>query len=219
MSVEAREKMRAAALGREVSAATRAKISAARLGKKKSPETRARMRLGHLGKPHPPVSLETRAKLRAAQRGRPATDQTRAKIGAAFRGKKLSPEHRAKLRAASQGEKNAQWRGGSSNEGYDLAFTDEFKENIRIRDHRRCRLCSVPESDCGTLLSVHHIDYDKGNSDPVNLVSLCNSCHIRTNTNRRHWMTVFRSFMVGDMLAGIGLPAVADHGLLFPGFV
>jgi hypothetical protein len=40
-------------------------------------------------------------------------------------------------------------------------------------------------------LDVHHIDYDKKNGDPRNLVSLCKSCHIKTNYNREYWIEYF----------------------------
>jgi len=48
----------------------------------------------------------------------------------------------------------------------------------------------VPESAVGTKLSVHHVDYDKYNSDPSNLVALCDTCHPMTNWNREYWQTV-----------------------------
>ncbi|TXH47080.1 MAG: HNH endonuclease, partial [Desulfurellales bacterium] len=45
---------------------------------------------------------------------------------------------------------------------------------------------------CGTgegkrKLQVHHIDYDKKNSHPDNLIALCHSCHMKTNFNRSYW--------------------------------
>ena len=42
-------------------------------------------------------------------------------------------------------------------------------------------------------LNVHHIDYDKNNSEEMNLVSLCCQCHGRTNYNREDWITIFNA--------------------------
>jgi hypothetical protein len=50
-----------------------------------------------------------------------------------------------------------------------------------------CCVCNKPTQK----LSVHHIDYDKMNSDEKNLISLCVSCHSKTNINRKHWKIFF----------------------------
>jgi len=44
-------------------------------------------------------------------------------------------------------------------------------------------------------LSVHHIDYDKMNSNEKNLISLCVSCHGKTNINRKHWIIFFNGII------------------------
>ena len=41
---------------------------------------------------------------------------------------------------------------------------------------------------------IHHIDYDKNNLDPKNLITLCQSCHIKTNYNRTFWMRYFWNY-------------------------
>ena len=38
----------------------------------------------------------------------------------------------------------------------------------------------------------NHIDYDKDNLDPKNLISLCKSCHMKTNHNRAYWINYFK---------------------------
>jgi hypothetical protein len=38
-------------------------------------------------------------------------------------------------------------------------------------------------------------DYDKKNCDPKNLITLCNSCHSKTNFNRKKWIIYFSSPM------------------------
>ena len=42
---------------------------------------------------------------------------------------------------------------------------------------------------------VHHIDYNKNNCDPKNLITLCNNCHSKTNTNRKYWVGYFKDLL------------------------
>lgn len=82
---------------------------------------------------------------------------------------------------------NGNWRGGKSFEPYPLGWNKTFKEQIRYRDGYKCQLCGCPEIENGRKLDVHHIDYDKENLNPSNLVSLCQNCHGRTNGHRDYW--------------------------------
>lgn len=70
---------------------------------------------------------------------------------------------------------------------YSHEFTDALKEQIRQRDNHTCQLCGVNTSDTYRELDVHHIDYDKTNNHPDNLITLCDSCHPKTNYHRSHW--------------------------------
>lgn len=102
-------------------------------------------------------------------------------------GRKLSPEHVRILIEANSGPKSHLWRGGKSFEPYPLAFTRALKRSIRERDDRTCQICG----DCGN--EVHHIDYDKENCEPTNLITLCKSCHAKTNFRRECWETAFKN--------------------------
>jgi DNA-binding CsgD family transcriptional regulator len=44
-------------------------------------------------------------------------------------------------------------------------------------------------------LRIHHIDYNKKKNKSFNLISLYNKCHIKTNTNRKHWTNYFKMKM------------------------
>lgn len=90
------------------------------------------------------------------------------------------------------GESNPNWRGGTSRNGYDAGFTEEFKEVIRKRDLYCCQICGMPQEENGEKLSIHHIDYDRSNTIPENCVALCRSCHSRTNGNRKYWYNKLR---------------------------
>ena len=98
-------------------------------------------------------------------------------------------ETKLKIGLASKGENNPNWRGGISYEPYGSEFNKELKRLIRERDGFVCQLCGVPEED--TALDVHHIDYDKKNNDPNNLIALCHGCHTRTSFNRLYWIEYF----------------------------
>jgi len=96
--------------------------------------------------------------------------------------RKISEGHKGLL----VGKRNPQWKGGISFEPYSVDWTKTLKRSIRERDKYQCKLCGKePALDC------HHIDYNKTNCNPNNLIILCRSCHIKTNTNREYWKMFF----------------------------
>lgn len=82
------------------------------------------------------------------------------------------------------GENSPHWKGGLSFEPYGLEWTKELRRYIRKRDNHICAICGK-QGKC-----VHHIDYDKQNNSPENLVTLDRACHSRTNANRRFWQII-----------------------------
>lgn len=84
-----------------------------------------------------------------------------------------------------RGELNGSWQGGISGEDYGHQFTDELKKSIRVRDQYTCRICR----ENGHV--VHHVNYVKFDCSKENLVTLCVSCHARTNFNREQWIEFF----------------------------
>lgn len=91
------------------------------------------------------------------------------------------------------------WNGGISREPYSFDFNDELKASVRARDGCRCQLCGVPQSKAskdGRALAVHHIDYDKANASPDNLISLCVRCSSKVNFNRDHWTAYFQELLL-----------------------
>lgn len=111
-------------------------------------------------------------------------------------GKRYSLERRKKLSEAKKGvydgEKNPNWRGGKSFEPYGLEFNEELKERIRKRDGYVCQECGVSQKELDYKLHVHHIDYDKKNNDPSNLISLCRGCNSKANFKREKWIKHFK---------------------------
>jgi hypothetical protein len=88
------------------------------------------------------------------------------------------------------GEKNGNWLNGKSYEPYSSDWTTSFKKIIIVRDNN-CMICGKNERLC-----VHHIDYNKLNSIKENCVTLCKSCHTKTNFNRKQWIEFFHSLLI-----------------------
>lgn len=87
--------------------------------------------------------------------------------------------------------KSPVWKGGKSFEPYSVDWTETLKRSIRERDKYICQLCGEDQGDISHC--VHHIDYDKKNSDTKNLITLCNSCHSETNWDREYWTNYFNN--------------------------
>lgn len=145
------------------------------------------------------LSQEFREKCRERQLGKKLSEEHKKNIREALRGKKKPPrteEHKRKLwkfpkghtpwNKGKKGEGNPNWQGGKSFEPYSSAFTDELKQAVRQRDNFICQICGKYPS-----FIPHHIDYDKKNNEPENLITLCESCHSKTNFNRSYWINYF----------------------------
>ena len=87
------------------------------------------------------------------------------------------------------GEKNPNWQGGISKKPYPFNFNKELKELIKKRDNYICQICNKNP----IRLVVHHIDYNKKNCNPDNLITLCYTCHCRTNYKRKYWIKYFNA--------------------------
>lgn len=78
-----------------------------------------------------------------------------------------------------------------------IGFTESKKRKVRLRDNNTCQECGLHSSmsieKYGCDLHVHHIDYNKKNPNKDNLISLCVSCHMKTNHNREEWEDYFNN--------------------------
>lgn len=98
------------------------------------------------------------------------------------------------------GPNSSAWKGGIACEPYcPIWIEPEFKQMILERDNHQCQ-----NPDCwGTSekLCGHHIDYDKKNCDPFNIITLCQSCNSRANHNREYWTNLYQNIMKeGDLV-------------------
>jgi hypothetical protein len=130
---------------------------------------------------------EIAVKLGKANLGKKYSEQRRLEIS-----KRIKEEYkngRTPTWLGKKGEMSANWQGGKSFEPYSVDWSKTLKRSIRERDKYTCQICYKPQGDIA--LCVHHIDYDKKNCDPKNLVTLCISCHTKTNGNREFWKNFF----------------------------
>lgn len=98
---------------------------------------------------------------------------------------------RKKMSALKQGVSIDEWKGFSNGE-YDERWTPQFRNSIRKRDNQVCMNCGIHREKLRRALSVHHINSEKKMSIQENCVSLCNSCHSLTKTNREYWQKLFQ---------------------------
>jgi len=189
--------------GKHLSEVHKKRISEGNKGKKLSKECIEKLKQNHgfLGGRH---SDEAKKKISEAGKGRCHSENSKKKMSETKKrkfasgetiptniGLKFSEEHKAKISNALKGKRNGSWMGGIAHLPYTKEFDNELRELIRYRDNYRCQLCGMPEAENLMKLSVHHIDYDKQNYLPSNLISLCKGCHSKTNANRFEWQKYF----------------------------
>lgn len=175
----------------------------------KNPEIKEKIRLYRLGRKH---SEKTKNKIKIALTGRKLSEEHKKKLKEIKRGKrnkgnfekghlawnkgKKLPTHALKMKGNKNGINawfkrslnNPNWQGGISFEPYSIDWTKTLKRSIRERDRYTCQICGKEPAIC-----VHHIDYNKKNCNPKNLIILCKKCHTKTNYNRNYWKNLFNS--------------------------
>lgn len=82
------------------------------------------------------------------------------------------------------GKSNPNWKGGLGRIPYTFDFY-RIRLQILKRDNYICQHCGKR----GT--HVHHIDYDKQNNLPINLITTCNRCNSCANGNRDYWYAYY----------------------------
>lgn len=153
------------------------------------PGVRAKMSAARYGKKH---SVETKKKISVAVREFLSYPEIRARKSAALK----EGWNRPGVRERRSGEGSGSWKGGIAHLSYGPEFDEQFKEKIRCRDHYGCQRCGVRSGrQLHRSLDIHHIDYEKRNNDPSNLVSLCRRCHSKTQGNRGYWQGHFQAHM------------------------
>lgn len=86
--------------------------------------------------------------------------------------------YRGQQRRKVQEPESAPWRQAPMKHGW-----KRLADQIRDRDDWRCQICWRQYVRGSGYLHVHHIDQDRSNSHPHNLISLCAKCHAPAHNN------------------------------------
>ncbi len=102
---------------------------------------------------------------------------------------KKRPDHSEQMKGENHpffgryGEESSNWKGGISFEPYCEIWSDQdYKQSIKERDGNKCLnpYCFKTSEN----LVIHHVDYNKKNCHPGNLITICDSCNGRANKDR-----------------------------------
>lgn len=185
-------------IGYIMSKETRDKISNAHKGKKHTEEQKFKIGAGWRGKKRPPFSEEWKKKIGLASKGRKLSEKTKKNISINHR-RHNTEETKEKIRRTLTGrkrpefigDKHPNWTGGDKK--YPIEWKKTLRISIRERDKYTCQICSEKQSD--RAFDIHHIDYNKNNCNPNNLITLCLKCHRKTNFNREYYKKLFEEMI------------------------
>ena len=150
------------------------------------------------------LSKKSRQKISKANKGKKRTEEQNKRQSKAQKGKLLTEQAKQKIREKRKlqvppnkgkfGELSFQWQGGKSFEIYPQEFK-KIKKKIYERDNYQCQFPYCIEIH--NKLNAHHIDYNKKNNNPENLITLCINCHMKTNNkkNRIFWENYYQNIL------------------------
>jgi len=126
-------------------------------------------------------------------------NQWKRKQSEVHKGIKFTEEHHKNLSKSKKLQNHPNWLGGKSFELYGLEFNNNLKKQVKERDDYTCQICKLNEKQLKFLFKrnkqifhAHHIDYNKKNNNENNLLTLCYSCHPKTNSNREYWISTLK---------------------------
>lgn len=92
------------------------------------------------------------------------------------------------------GPGNPSWKGGISQDPYCISWADkELKHYIKERDGFKCL-----NPECNKIsnkLCIHHVNYNKKDCDPKNLITVCLSCNTKANKDRQWHISWYRAIL------------------------
>jgi len=95
------------------------------------------------------------------------------------------------------GENAPSWRGGISTTPYCFIWSDwEYKQSIKDRDNNECQNKVDCRKNSNHLpLCLHHIDHNKQECNPWDIITVCHSCNGRANFNIEYWKEFYQNIM------------------------
>lgn len=177
-----------------------------------------------VGEKNPSNRKEVRGKISKSMMGHTVSQYTKEKASITHKGKKLSEKHKLILKEKALNnnpmnipfnrllikiklrknfidgksnhnmENNPRWMGGISFESYGIDFNKKLKNTIKERDNYECQDLNCEGKS--KKLNIHHIDYNKKNCHPDNLITLCNSCHNKIGKNNREGYKLKYSYII-----------------------
>lgn len=149
-------------------------------------------------------SEEAKKNISKGMMGRFVSEKTKEKQRISMTGKKLSDSHKIDCscsfcevkRGDAIGKKHPAFKENKAKTEYSKEWTSDLRNSIRIRDNFTCQHCGTHQKQLKSILSVHHIDYNKKNCQENNLISLCKKCHGRTNSLRTYWEPCFEILFI-----------------------
>lgn len=176
----------------------------------KTPETREKIAASKRGKTYEQIFGEENGKKMREKRkeqllGNKRLQGKRWKLTSEQRLKhsfKRTTEQRMNYRTSKIGEKNPAYFNGECRRPYPYEFNKELKQFISSRDDNMCQYC-FEETDGEIRGCPHHIDYNKENNSPSNLVWVCTRCNSKFNSRREHWKKYWINFMLETGKCGL----------------
>jgi len=93
-----------------------------------------------------------------------------------------------------KGNKNPAWKGGISFEPYCQVWKDkDYRKDIKEYYNYQCQnpFCLCDSNN----LVLHHIDYDKKNCKPDNIIPVCRSSNAKANMDRWFWQEIYEEIV------------------------
>jgi len=148
--------------------------------------------IGFTGRKHSKITIE-KIRMSCLGKGRPKGDEVVVVCKECGKEFKKPKRYKNKDKHFCSQDCWHKWNKGENHICFDetlqrdyIGFTEELKQTIRLRDNV-CQICGIEKNSDNRALSVHHIDCDKHNPNPTNLICLCESCHTKVHNNIKEW--------------------------------